>query len=419
MKGILQMAFCAVLATSTAVWAGDVALRLVDESGSSYGFYVPGTLTLEVRAIVTPTASAGGLALFGFDFEAPPEVPLASNQFTTTLTSFVKNEGLTNPGGFGGTLSGNTLLQIGGGQNSIGYTGTAPSYPTGLVVTGIGLVEVTIAKIVLDTSAAYGELEFEISNAFANLIDPASQPSAPPYTVSAANMLAGSPRYTAFTGPPPLYMNDDVKSWKVHGSVCGKLARAIPLTPQTLAPIETRAGSVTELTFSFTQPLEPGTFPQTAITICGHVNTPPPPATVSLDASMTEATLTWAANAIPNGFQQASQHDHYTVVVADTVMSENGAFLEGDRDFDFVASFGNVRADNLGNWRAVNSLDRTLLAQNYTDSPTAEQAVTFDIRIDGGNACRINSLDRTQLGQSYTPSAAQWLIQAPPPCARP
>jgi hypothetical protein len=199
----------------------------------------------------------------------------------------------------------------------------------------------------------------------------------------------------------------------------GKLARVFPQTPPVFAPIETRAGSVTELTFTFSEPINPATFAPAAVTICGYNSIPPLPTSTTLDVTGTQATLIWPANAIPNGFQQLSVHDHYVVCIQSSVTDLAGNPLAGDRDVNFAASFGNVRTDNLGNWRAVNSLDRTLLAMNYTNSPTAEQAVTFDIRIDGGNAGRINSLDRTQLGQSYTPSAAQWLIQAPPPCACP
>jgi len=91
--------------------------------------------------------------------------------------------------------------------------------------------------------------------------------------------------------------------------------------------------------------------------------------------------------------------------------------LVGDRDFDFAASFGNVRAENLGNWRAVNPLDTATLQLNYTTTPTAAQAMVYDIRIDGGNAGRINPLDAAALQLSYTPAGAtNYLIQAAPVC---
>ncbi len=219
------------------------------------------------------------------------------------------------------------------------------------------------------------------------------------------------------TTPPEIV--GDWYSWKYHGLALGKLARVFPQTPQTLAPIETRGGSVTELTFAFSEPINPATFTPAAVTICGYHTIPPPPTSATLDASGTQATLIWPANAIPNGFQQLSVHDHYVICIHTSVTDLAGNPLAGDRDVDFAASFGNVRFENIGHWRLVNSLDRTLLAQNYTNNPTPAQAITFDIRIDGGQAGRINSLDRTQLAQSYTPSSAQWLIQAPPPCSCP
>ncbi|MBN1513125.1 MAG: hypothetical protein JXB13_14010 [Phycisphaerae bacterium] len=416
MKRILLTTLCVMLGAGTVAQAGDMEFRLVDTAGNSSGFYTAGTLTLEVRALVTPTAGEGGLALFGFDFETPPGVPLVSNQFTSTLTSFVKNEGLTNPMGFGGTLSGNKLLQVGGGQNTIGYTGTSPAYPTGPVVAGIGLPETTIATIVLDTAGLTGrEYVFRISNGFANLIDPASQPSAPPYTVSTANMLAGSPTYTLMSPPDHTQLNDDVKSWKYHGTALGEIGLPIPLAPQARAPIETREGSVTKLTFSFSYPVDPVTFGPSAITICGHMNSPPPPAMAALDGTNTLATLTWAAGAVPNGFNKASQHDHYTVVISDTVQSLDGGALIGDRDFDFAASFGNVRTDGvLGNWQNVNANDLSRLIDNYTSTPTAAQATQYDIRITGpANMGRINANDRSWLVGSYSTVG---LIQAAPTC---
>jgi len=145
------------------------------------------------------------------------------------------------------------------------------------------------------------------------------------------------------------------------------------------------------------------------------VNSPPPPTQATVNGN--KVTLIWAADAIPNGYQQASKHDHYTVVISNTVKSADGGELVGDRDFDFAASFGNVRAENLGNWRAVNPLDTATLQLNYTTTPTAAQAMVYDIRIDGGNAGRINPLDAAALQLSYTPAGAtNYLIQAAPVC---
>ena len=410
MKKVLMMAAFAVLVTGVAN-AGDVALSLVNAGGASSDSIGEGTATytLEVRA----TADLGGLALFGFDFDGP--VPLANDQFTTTLSSFVKDAGLTNPAGFGGTLSGGTLLQVGGGQNTIGYTGTSPSYPTGTVVTGIGLTEETLATIVLDTSAlteAGSPYTFQISNGFANLIDPASQPSAPPYTVSAATMLAGSPTFTLSvtsgdTIPPQL---TEVKSRKNHGALLGDLDIASPLGLQTgnRHIIEFRQHSATTLILSFDEPLLPATVIPANFQVCGLNSTPGSPATATLDGTGQIVTLTYANGAIPNGQANNSPGDVYVLQVLPGVTDLAGNPIDPSYDkVYFAASFGNVaKAVNVA-WANVNPADRNEIAINYSTAPTAELALKYDVVIQppAANAGKINPNDANQVALSYSATA--------------
>ncbi|MBN1513126.1 MAG: hypothetical protein JXB13_14015 [Phycisphaerae bacterium] len=215
----------------------------------------------------------------------------------------------------------------------------------------------------------------------------------------------------------PLMINSDWYSWKYHGTALGKLAVRFPQTPQPQAPIETREGSVTELTFGFDNPVDPATFTPAAVSICGHNTWPPPPTTVLLDGTGMQATLTWLPGDIPNGELGLSVHDHYVVCIHTSVTDTSGTPLTGDRDVDFVASFGNVRTSGvIGNWQNVNANDRSSLTNNYTPTPTAAQATTFDIRISGvANIGKINANDRAWLVSSYTPAGAA-LPQVPPPC---
>jgi hypothetical protein len=371
------------------------------------GTPAPGTLTLDVKALVTPTAGEGGLALFGFDLDVPAGVPLVSNQATTTLTSFVKNEGLTNPAGFGGTLSGaTTLLQIGGGQNTINYTGTSTAYPTGTVVAGVGLTEVTIATIVLDTSALTtpGDYVFQISNGFANLIDPASQPSAPPYTVSAANMLAGTPTYTLTIGVTPAPKLVQAESLKTHGATLGELGITIPLAIQANNRhiVEPRQNSVTKLVLAFDQPID-GVVPAD-FQVCGLNSTPGAPATAVVDAmDATKVILTVADGQIPNGQLNNSPGDSYVIEVGPGVLS-GGVSVDPTADkVYFTASFGNVMTTGvLNQWKRINATDRTQIVNNITTTPTAAQAVANDIWIQGIQGGRINATDVTQCVLSFS-----------------
>jgi hypothetical protein len=401
MKTTRIAAVCAVLASGLPALAGDVALRLVDTVGNSFGTHQVGTLTLEVRALVTPTAGEGGLALFGFDFEVPPDVPLASNQFTTMLTKFVKDEGLTNPAGFGGTASGNKLIQVGGSQNTIGYAGLTPSYPTGPVVLGIGLTETTIATIELDTSPLPSSVyTFAISNAFANLIDPASQPSAPPYTLSAATMLPGSPTYSAvITGGPlgPPRLVSPARSWKDHGDVLGKLAIDIPVDVQANNRhiVEPRQGSVTEMTLTFDRWLNWPTFTPENIQVCGLNSVPGHPATATLGIPGTEGTVTFAPGQIPNGELNGSAGDCYVLLLSPGVTGGGGYPIDPTANkLYFAASYGNVKSDGvLNNWKKVNAVDRSQVALNLTTTPTPAQALAYDVRLQGPQAGKINAQD--------------------------
>jgi hypothetical protein len=400
MKKVLVMAACAVLVTGVAANAADVALNLVDTAGNSSSTAAPGSLTLEVKGTVTPTAGEGGLALFGFDLEAPAGIPLASDQATTTLATFVKDEGLTNPAGFGGTLSGNVLLQIGGGQNTIGYAGTTPSYPTGTVDPSVALTETVLASIVLDTSGlADGVYTIQISNEFANVIDPASQPSAPPYTVSAATMTGGSPIYTLTiqtTGDtdPPLLLGGE--SFKDHGAALGSLGIAIPtgLQANNRHIVEPRQGSVTELVLTFDEPsgIDPATVIPANFNVCGLNSTPGNPATATLDGTGEIVTLTFADGQIPNGDASASAGDAYVLEI--TGVADTAANVLTQADLYFAASYGNTKSDGvLNNWKRVNSADRSQIVLNLTLTPTAAQAVQYDVRLQGPQKGKINAQD--------------------------
>ncbi|MBN1513127.1 MAG: hypothetical protein JXB13_14020 [Phycisphaerae bacterium] len=207
-------------------------------------------------------------------------------------------------------------------------------------------------------------------------------------------------------------------SWKYHGAALGKLDVKFPQAPLTRAPIETREGSVTELTFTFSHAADPATFSPASVIVC-PLGTPPP-TTATLSPDGITATLTWPLGAIQNGESGGSVHNHYTVCICSTVKDTLNPpnSLSGDRDVDFAASFGNVRTDGvIANWQNVNANDRSALVANYTNTPTAAQAAIYDIRITGpANMGRINANDRSWLTNSFSGTA---LPLAAPPCTCP
>ncbi|MCO6435636.1 MAG: hypothetical protein J5J06_00935 [Phycisphaerae bacterium] len=142
-----------------------------------------------------------GLALVGFDLElvlmangtqAAP-LPQADAPSSYPMMAFDRNEGITNPAGFGGTLVSGKLLQCGGGQNTImngqvpctgdpdcpagstcqvgGLCSPVAPYPIGTVITGVakGGPEVLLTGS-FTAPAAPGTYELRLTGLFANAI---------------------------------------------------------------------------------------------------------------------------------------------------------------------------------------------------------------------------------------------------------
>ncbi len=186
MKKALWIAACAVLMTGVAAHAASLTMEIGSDQGTTvgageeYGFWIKATLG----------AGSDGLALIGVDLEGTGDITLSPLSAGASMSSFVKVEGLTNPAGYGGTDVDGKLLQIGGGQNTIGYSTDDPAYPNpdypvGDVVLGIGdEAEVVIATGTV-TAPMSGEFTLTISNAFANTIDEGQTEA--PYAVSAVD----------------------------------------------------------------------------------------------------------------------------------------------------------------------------------------------------------------------------------------
>ncbi len=116
-----------------------------------------------------------GLALIGLslDFDLADLTP-ADAPSTNPMLNFVIPAGITNPAGFGGTVIGGNLIQIGGAQNTIKNTiGNAP-FPIGTVIMGVAKfgTPVTIAtgSLTIPLGTADGPHHLNASDVFANVI---------------------------------------------------------------------------------------------------------------------------------------------------------------------------------------------------------------------------------------------------------
>lgn len=212
MKKVFSVLAIAGLLCATSAFAASLEVRVVgDGDVSSYNVGAPGPVNVFVQARLdgggAPTSA--GLALIGWNMTgtgtgvADPNLcdtsgflltaPLIMDQFDRLANPGpgFSNFGLTNPSaspnlsGYSGTCSGIILLQLGGGQNTIGNTPGGAPYPIGTVDQGIGNGGwVTIAEGIFDVPAlGAGEtIELAADTVFANTINTGQ--ASPPYAVT-------------------------------------------------------------------------------------------------------------------------------------------------------------------------------------------------------------------------------------------
>ena len=115
--------------------------------------------------------SSMGLAMVSFDLAfSGGSLTQAANPSSNPMKNFASPLGLNNPAGFGGTVVGGTLVQVGGAQNTI--ANTFASAPIGSVLTDVaqsGSPEV-LATGTLTAPTQCGTYTLTIDNVMANVI---------------------------------------------------------------------------------------------------------------------------------------------------------------------------------------------------------------------------------------------------------
>jgi hypothetical protein len=152
MKKVLCVALASMVCVAVAN-ADDLTLR-TEVDGLTYEIY--GTVT---------SSTGFGLALWSVDLDWTTGTAATPAAAGPGMGSFVLPDGLTNPDGYGGTLIGGDLIQVGGASNTIGNTPDNADYPIGTVVEDIGLSEILLAS----GECADGDV-IEVVNCFANYI---------------------------------------------------------------------------------------------------------------------------------------------------------------------------------------------------------------------------------------------------------
>ena len=170
-------------------WASDLNIS-VESGGSNVVNNVSpnAVVNFQVEGVLSDDVNEG-LALVGLDFHFTGGalagdtviVPAGAISCGNPMPAFVKPDGITNPAGYGGTLIGTDLIQVGGGQNTIVNSLDNPAcspncapFPIGAVLTGVAQPSVCGTAVIATGSvtapAAPGSYELQVLNLFANVI---------------------------------------------------------------------------------------------------------------------------------------------------------------------------------------------------------------------------------------------------------
>ncbi len=180
--------FAAMLASP--VWADTLELRVVGD-GDASTVAGGGVVNVFIQGrIQNPTDF--GLALWGVNLS-----DTGGSGFDVSgavldspggdIGQFKKNLGLTNPSGYGGTPIAGNMIQIGGGQNTIGNSGPT-LFPVGTVATNVanGAAWVDLAVGTIDTTSAVGFLELTLDTGFASTL---ATDTGPVFAVNPADVV--------------------------------------------------------------------------------------------------------------------------------------------------------------------------------------------------------------------------------------
>jgi hypothetical protein len=136
-------------------------------AGSTVAYRVIGELSDDMNE---------GLALAGFDviFAGGP-LEQAFEPTTNPMKNFAigtENLGINNPAGYGGTPMGGSLIQVGGGQNTINNNAGNAPFPIGAVITGVAQPGSPQILVMGELTAPNepGDYALTVSNVFANVI---------------------------------------------------------------------------------------------------------------------------------------------------------------------------------------------------------------------------------------------------------
>lgn len=184
---------------------GATTLRLsVTSGGRKWIRVAPGSpVRYQVVGLLTRHENEG-LALFGLTLVLDGGDLIQADEPTgeptpgcdNPMINFAIPWGITNPDGFGGTVIGGDLVQVGGAQNTINNTPDNAPYPIGSVLTGVakpsGCGRVVLVTGTLIAPNELGTYALSITDAFANVIR-AGETGEPFWATESVDVESGAP----------------------------------------------------------------------------------------------------------------------------------------------------------------------------------------------------------------------------------
>lgn len=370
MRKLSCLAAVAALCVATVANADTVELRIVtDGNASSANVANDAVVNVFIQGRVVG-GTTDGLALWGANVS--PSGTLAFDLTDTSafllaapvsMANFDRNLGLTNPPGpvpadlgvktgYKGTASGVELLQVGGGQNTIGNT-DPPAFPVGPVVDEVGNAgyEDFAVGTLTAPSAGSGTIIIGCNTAFANLLSDFAAGS--PYPVEAATSVdcVGDLTINVAAGvaDPPLLQT--VGSVGTHGGGTGTFTNNVALTGFN---VEGRARSAASGNISISVTFDKAIATGLA-TVAGG---PGGEVVTSNDTPTVNITFT----TLP------SDDTCYTFDMAGTEAVDGGVLGDGPEDTNFCVCYNAGDVDRSG---TVNAGDKNIViaGTNFNNSP--------------------------------------------------
>jgi len=214
MRKLTALAALALVVSAVSADAANVTFSIREVGGDNTA-EVPGAggaVNFEIVAdIDSDSTDNDGLALVGVDltFSSAAVVGHVSGGAMSNpggvMSAFNYPDGVTNPpfppGSYGGTNNGTSLLQIGGGQNTIGNPGPTPPFPVGAVNEEVAVTAQVVATGTYNVPSGSSPTTYvlTLANCFANTIDNGEVgPSV--FNVSAATTTCGAALTISYSG---------------------------------------------------------------------------------------------------------------------------------------------------------------------------------------------------------------------------